>query len=98
MENNRQEPEARIQHLAKSFPCLQGAPGISPWQPIKLDDWAASGKPSHGEIVTAQFLLAVWNSGDEWKAGRFDLMEALAVCDLSHHRAFLHWAIDPWWP
>ena len=87
----------QIQQLAATFPCLVGAPEIVSWQPLKLDEWAASGKPSHGEIVSARFLLAVWNPDEAWQSGRFDLMEALSVWDTNHHQAFLEWAREPWW-
>jgi hypothetical protein len=91
-------PEQLILRLARSFPSMRALyDGNRPWDAIKLDEWAA-GSPSHGEIVTAQFLLAVWNPDHEWKSGRFDLMEALSIWDSSHHEAFLEWAKAPWWP
>ena len=83
--------------LARTFPCLRGAPGVSPWEPAELDRWAA-GPASHGERVTARFMLAVWDAATDWEAGRFDLMEALHVWSPSHREAFLEWASDPWWP
>lgn len=76
---------------------MKGAPGIRPWEALRLDGWAATRQPSHGEVVTAQFVLAVWNPDEVWKCGRFDLMEALAVWDLAHRAAFLNWAANPWW-
>jgi hypothetical protein len=83
--------------LATSFPCLKKAPGVSPFQPEHLDRWAVS-VASHGERVTASFILAVWDSSTEWKAGRFDLMEALRAWPPSHRDSFLMWAANPWWP
>lgn len=87
----------RMTELAMRFPCMKGAIGISPWQPFELNRWAVSGA-SHGERVTASFLLAVWDSSAEWEVGRFDLMEALNVWSPSHRMPFLRWASDPWWP
>jgi hypothetical protein len=83
--------------FAGGFPCLRNAVGVNPWDAEDLDRWAA-GPVSHGERVTAQFLLAVWSPEDEWRSGRFDLMEALRLWDPLHHRAFLKWAAEPWWP
>lgn len=83
--------------LARSFPCLKNAPGVDPWDPAALDRWAA-GPASHGERVTASFVLAVWDSSTDWACGRFDLMEALNVWPPSHRDPFLRWAASPWWP
>lgn len=92
-----QSPEARIRLLCQTFPGLWSAPGVRPWDALALDEWAASGNPSHGERCAAQFALAVWNPDEPWRSGKFDVMEALHVWDLHHHRAFLDWAADPWW-
>jgi hypothetical protein len=87
----------RIEKLAAAFPSLRPAPGASPWDPLRLDAWAATSDPSDGERISAQFILAVWNPDEEWRSGRFDLMEAFAGWDQRHHAAFLGWAIAPWW-
>lgn len=88
--------------LALTFPSMRGRAGIMgsipPWDAEFLDAWASSGAPSHGERVTAQFLLAVWDSDQPWKSGRFELMDALRIWDERHHQAFLQWASNPWWP
>ena len=47
--------------LAQCFPCVRGVLGVSPWDAEEFDRWAA-GPTSHGEKVTARFLLAVWDS------------------------------------
>ena len=91
------DPNRKMSELARSFPCLRNAPGIDPWDAQVLDRWAA-GSVSHGEQVTARFLLAVWDASAEWQSGRFDLMEALHVWEPSHRLPFLEWADDPWWP
>lgn len=82
--------------FARTFPCLRGAPGVSPWEPIELDRWAV-GPASHGERVSASFVLAVWDSSTAWES-RFDLMDALNVWDIPHREAFVKWASNPWWP
>jgi hypothetical protein len=86
-----------IRTLAQHFPGLWKAPGVSPWDAVALDEWAASGGPSHGERCAAQFLLAVWNPDERWRSGKFDVMEALRVFDAQHHRALIEWALNPWW-
>lgn len=88
---------SRMTELAATFPCLSGAPGVLPFEPEELNRWAA-GPASHGERVTAQFILAVWDPSTTWEAGRFDVMEALRVWPPSHSESFLRWAEDPWWP
>ena len=95
-DDTTQQWHPRMTNLARTFPSLQGAPGVRPWNPEELDRWATS-VASHGERVTASFLLAVW-TGSEWPGSPFDLMEALRVWDPPHREAFLAWASDPWWP
>jgi hypothetical protein len=87
----------KMSELAQSFPCLREAPGVDPFDAQELDRWAA-GPVSHGERLTGQFLLSVWDSSTEWQCGRFDLMEALRIWDEEHHKAFLNWVANPWWP
>jgi hypothetical protein len=88
---------AQRTRLSETFPCLRDAPGVSPWDPIALNLWAPR-RASHGERVTAQFLLGIRDPSADWEAGRFDLMEALRVWPASHRDPFLRWATDPWWP
>ncbi|MDG3008453.1 hypothetical protein [Paludisphaera mucosa] len=94
---NEERRRDRMTELAKSFPCLRDATGVSPWEPTELDRWAVSGV-SHGERAAASFVLAVWDSSTEWGCGRFELMEALNVWPESHREPFLAWAKEPWWP
>ena len=91
------DPTRRMTELAWSFPSLCRAPGIDPFAVEHLDRWAA-GVASHGEAVSARFVLAVWSPDEAWASGPFDLMEALRVWDRPHREAFLQWAADPWWP
>lgn len=53
---------------------------------------------SHGEKITIQFLLSVWNPNEDWSCGPFDLHEALKVWDGKRRQAFLAWVTDPFWP
>ena len=65
--------QERFFALAESF-ALQ-KPGASPWDADLLD--ANFAGASHGEKVTISFLLNVWNPGEEWKCGEFDLIDAI---------------------
>jgi hypothetical protein len=84
--------------FARSFPSLtRTLAHDQTFDAARLDAYACSAV-SHGQAVTARFVLAVWDPAAEWKSGRFDLMEALRVWDEEHREAFLAWAEDPWWP
>lgn len=102
-------PEARCAHeesasargmrlLAVSFPTLSQAEGTRPWNPERLDAWAAGPVPGSGARYAARFVLAVWNGSGSWKCGRFDVVDAFAAWDRAHREAFLAWAAKPWWP
>ena len=70
--------------------------GANPFDADLLDaNFAGS---SHGEKVSIAFLLNVWNPGHEWKAGTFDVLDALGIWDGSKRAAFCTWAKDPWGP
>lgn len=84
--------------FVRTFPCLRKASGTELWDAVMFDRWAAATPLSHGQAVTAQFVLALWDPDRPWQSGRFDLMEALRVWDEQHRAAFLTWAGDPWWP
>jgi hypothetical protein len=88
----------KMSKLALNFPSLARADGVNPWDADAIDRWAAETPLSLGELVTARFLLAVWNPGYNWRCGPFNLMEALRIWDEEHHKAFLAWAVVPWWP
>ncbi len=68
-----------ISELAQSFPSLQRGPGVRPFDALSLDAWAAGPGPSSGERITAQFILWVWDSQDQWACGAFELRGALGV-------------------
>jgi hypothetical protein len=69
---------------------------VDPFDAEELDRWP-NGPVSHGERVSAQFVLAVWSPDERWKCGRFNRMEAVSIIDHTHH-AFLNWVKEPWWP
>jgi len=90
--------EAKMTEFARTFPSMSKAAGVELWDANALDRWAAETPISEGELVTARFLLAVWDPNHEWRCGRFDLMKALKVWDERHRAAFLAWVEVPWWP
>ena len=89
--------KAKMASFARTFPSMAKA-GTDPWDAYALDRRMAESPVSHGELLTAQFLLAVWDPATAWRCGRFELMEALRVWDDRHRAAFLAWANAPWWP
>lgn len=78
--------------LAMAFPSLQHAPGISPWNPNRLDIWAAEEADEPAAIAAAQFLLSVWNRSCRWQCGSFDVTGAFETWDSAHRLGFLNWA------
>jgi hypothetical protein len=92
------ELEAKMSKFASSFHSLRKAPGVALWDADTLDKWVTETPISDGERVTARFVLAVWDPNHDWRCGKFDLMEALRIWDEDHHRAFLTWVQEPWWP
>lgn len=88
----------RIALLALSFPTLQKAPGVSPWNARAFEAWAVGPVPSSGAFHAARFVLHVWNSTARWSCGPFDLFKALQTWDEHHRAAFAEWALRPWQP
>jgi hypothetical protein len=90
--------DAHMSDLAEYFPCIVGKPGVRPWDPERLDEWADQAGTTASELYTARFVLHVWDGTQRWKCGRFDLLEALEFWDELHREAFVSWILDPWWP
>lgn len=89
------DPEQIITDLARQFPALKNAPGLNPWNPKALDEWASSGDASSGERAVVRFLLAVWNgSEDFWKVGPFRLIDLNTFND-ADLTVFQTWAKRP---
>ncbi len=87
---------ARMTDLARSFPSLQGMPGVSSWHPAALA--ARIPTMSHGEACAARFVLEVWAGGSYPDVQRFDLVEALQCWDRKHQEAAAAFCAKPWWP
>jgi hypothetical protein len=81
--------------LARSFPVIRDyAPDTDTLFPHTLDAWAAIGVEARGAAHAARFLLETWNSRYPWRAGTFDLFDALAAWDGGQRAAFQAWAAD----
>jgi hypothetical protein len=93
-------PQTYIFHLGCSFPSLRSRFESMPPGTFDADRLAEElGVLSHGERHAALFLLNVWNPGyARENAWHFDAVEALAVWDEPHRRAFLAWAAHPLFP
>ncbi len=84
----------RFQSLADSFNLHKA--GVHPFDPNRLDEHFAAA--SSGEQATICFLLNLWDSTTDWRAGKFDVFDALGTWDDDNRSAFLAWAANPWWP
>jgi len=89
---------SRMTALAVTFPTLEAAPGVDPWDPAALDTWATGGNPGSGARHAAHFLLSVWDPQRRWKSRGLHLHAALQTWDAAHRRAWQAWAAAPWWP
>jgi hypothetical protein len=93
MEHPEGTEAARITALAQKFHAIAEHPAVVNWDANALDEWAQVA--SHGEKLTAQFVLGVWNQWEEWQCGRFDVIAAYGVWDAEHWAAFRTWADKP---
>lgn len=87
--------------LIRSFPSLRRkkAPewtgDAQPWM-----DWIKVGCLSTGELLSATFILHVWNWRENQCAPapyRFDFGLAMNTWDDAHLAAFVAWARSPWY-
>lgn len=91
-------PKEAIVELARTFPTLRN---LVPKDPKKWDIgqfmqplWAMGSGAHHA----MRFVGSVWNPSDAKEQGwEFNVVEALGSWDCEHRRAFLIWAIRPWW-
>jgi hypothetical protein len=88
--------------LVHSFPSLRGYRGNSDGRFDSVDfyTWALGGHATSGTVVSALFILDVWNGERRgrwpWRklGSRFSLRGAFGVWDREHVAAFLAWAND----
>lgn len=100
-------PSERMTALCRSFPLLEGADGVEPWDQLEFARWASM--PRSGAVQqSAAFVLAVFNGGTPenggwwdsgvYSVGRFDPVKALNFWDAENRKAYLAWCQKPWWP
>lgn len=87
----------RMTALASRFPSLQRAPGVRPFDPERLDAWAAGPAPSSGAVHAARFVLSVFNARAEWSCGPFSCALAHGTWDREHREAFAAWVDEGGW-
>ncbi|HWL10136.1 MAG TPA: hypothetical protein VNQ76_17155 [Planctomicrobium sp.] len=87
-----QNNDIQFIHLAMRFPALYDADGISPWNPDRLDTWAAEETDEPAAVAATQFLLSSWNPSCQWQCGAFDAQRACTVWDPPHRLAYFDWA------
>ena len=58
--------EQRIVRLARSFPSLERADGLTPWDVVRFLGWALSPASTSGNWAAAMFVLQVWNPSTDW--------------------------------
>jgi len=77
--------------LARGFPSLRLADGVTPWNADRFVAWLAGPAPSAGMAHAGRFVLGVWNPRADWaevarelgidaaegRLGKFDLFAAM---------------------
>ena len=88
----------RMTELARTFPTLQNADGLDPFEPSRLAKWLRGPAPCHAAIHAGRFLLHLFNSRARYNVGSFQVADAFATWDHKHRDAFIAWCVAPWWP
>jgi hypothetical protein len=89
----------KMSALARSFPTLEEAEGLEPFDAIRFDRWISSAAcQGSGALAAGRFILNLYNGHAPWMCGKFDFFDAIARWDAQHRSAFLQWALAPWWP
>jgi hypothetical protein len=101
------DEQLAMTRLAQSFPSLQGADGVDPWNARVFMAWAGSSTMSPAGEHASRFVLEVWGPAADWRLvaerlgvrgdrlGRFDAVEAMRCWDDVHRAAFAAWAVTP---
>jgi len=85
----------RVTALALTFPTLNRADGVVPFDAKAFARWARGPTRSDAARHAARFVLRTYNTSFPCKP--FDVVAAMVVWDRQHREAFLAWARDPWW-
>ena len=91
-------PKESIARLAKKFPSLKEAEGVSPFNSEQLMAWALESTPRPHARHAVQFILSLWDMHKRWVVGPFNVVEAFSSWDEEHKAVFLEWAQEPWFP
>jgi hypothetical protein len=100
-----------FERLVSHLPSLARAPGVRPWDAMRVLRWLCTDGISHGEALAARLALGVWDSTADWTeeartlglpcpqaAKRFDVLEAAATWDEPHLAALRAWLRAPEFP
>ena len=75
--------------IALKFSSLNDAPGLMPWSPNQLDEWAADLGRDKQAVHAVRYILEKWNPSFDWECGKFNAHTALECWDRSHRLIFL---------
>ena len=81
--------EERVPSLARRFPCLREAKGLSPFNAEEFHVWVASRPESSAAHHAGLFILNLLPEGD-WP--RFDAIRAISLFDDENRIIFANWA------
>lgn len=106
-----QDLRAAMSVLGRSFPSMEGAPGLAPFDAHVLLAWLCEGRACAAACEVSRFLLGVWNSLVDWEAAakedrlphpelaqHFNLFSAATCWDREHLAALIRWMDAPFWP
>jgi hypothetical protein len=85
-----------VSELAEAFACLQGVPGVRPFQAVQLHVWACENTETSALRDCVAFVLHVADAGARWSV-RFDAVSAMERWETVQRAVFLEWARRPWW-
>lgn len=75
--------------IAETFPTLNGAPGVRPFDPTRLKRWAREGGHGSGSIHAFRFVMEV--AREHHALGAFDVVKAVGTWDQAHRAALAAW-------
>ena len=88
-ENTNLTIEERVSSLARRFPCLKGAPGLTPFDPEVFYAWIDIQSSDASARHAGLLILNLLGNG-KWP--RFDAVRAVSVFDEENRIIFANWA------
>jgi hypothetical protein len=79
----------RVPSLARRFPCLKGAPGLTPFDPEVFYAWVMT-KSSDSSAKHAGLLILNLLGDGVWP--KFDAVRAISIFDDENRVIFANWA------